>query len=796
MPIRLSWVEVKLAVRMLMRDPGLSFAGTIGMAVVIACGIAVAVFQTVVEGTLPFPQGDRVVVIENWDIQRNAPQNRALHDFAIWREQLTSIAHVGAYRLIRRTAVVPSRAPDLVRVAEISASAFDLAQTPPLLGRTLAPNDEVANAPSVVVIGEAEWRDRWAANPQVLGTTVQIGDMSHTIVGVMPRAFGFPVRETWWTPLRLNASHYQRGQGPELYVFGRLAERVSLQTARAEVATLGQSVAGDFPATHAQLRPRVTPYTEWFFAEMRNGETVLFSGAVLILLAIVCANVAVLVYARTATRASEITVRMALGASRTRIVGQMFVEGVVLALVAAAVGLAISVVMRTQLDTLVAQAPFWVNADVTSGTVASYVLFMTVLGGGIIGAVPAWQATRRRRHSGLHYAANLSSWRVGRTYSALTVVQVALAVAMLPVAVTSTWSAVQLATADPGFAAEEYLLAQVLTEDGFGTRVTPLLDELERRLESEPGVAAVTFMTGVPGSLHERTRIEVRPGQADSVAITQVRLDVFETFGVRLLAGRGFQPRDVGAANRPVIVNQAFAEQALGGNAVGRQLRQLPGGDRQVEATLEIIGVVPDFPEEPTEATLADMTVYEPIGRSDLESVLVGIHLGSTIPANFASRLREITTGVGGGLQVGETRTMEAFLQEERNEYRIAAITTGIVTVGVLLLSATGLYALIAFTVTQRRLEIGVRVAVGAGARQILATIVGRALMQLTVGIVIGMVLALLVDHDMRGELTGGFGLPMVLAVGAFVLCVGLCAAAGPARRALRIHPSEALRDE
>jgi hypothetical protein len=337
-------------------------AGTFAIAVVVACGTAAAAFDAVVNGSLPFEDGDRIVAIENWDASANEPQSRALHDLDSWR-QLKTVADVGAYRIVTRNLIAPGRTVEPVRVAEISAAAFQIARVPPMLGRTLIDGDERDGAVPVMVIGRDEWQRRFAANPEVIGQRVRLGDVEHTVVGVMPDGFGFPERENYWIPLRLRPSDYARGQSPVVYVFGRLASDAALSAAQAELTLVGQRAAADFPDTHARLRPRVLPYTHWFFADMHDRETALAQIVVVLLLGLVGANVAVLVYARTATRRA---VRSALGASRGRIVGQMFIEGLVLSAGAAAVGLLVASVVRRQLDLLIVQAPFWVDATLAN----------------------------------------------------------------------------------------------------------------------------------------------------------------------------------------------------------------------------------------------------------------------------------------------------------------------------------------------------------------------------------------------------------------------------------------------
>jgi hypothetical protein len=252
-----------------------------------------------------------------------------------------------------------------VTIAEISAAAFRVARVPPLLGRYLVDGEEIEGAPPVVVIGYDEWQQRFAGDPNVVGRALTVSGSECTVVGVMPNGFGFPVRQNHWTPLRSNAGRYERATGPEITVIGRLANGANLRATQAELAVAGARAAADFPSTHSKLVPRAVPYPEWFFSSMRDGEIRIFQLVVLLLFGVIGANVAALVYARTAARHAEIAVRAALGASRWRIVTQMLVEGLVLSAAAALLGLVIAHFIRAQLGRVVARAPFWVDTRCT-----------------------------------------------------------------------------------------------------------------------------------------------------------------------------------------------------------------------------------------------------------------------------------------------------------------------------------------------------------------------------------------------------------------------------------------------
>jgi predicted permease len=673
-----------------------------------------------------------------------------------------------------------------------------------MMGRALIDDDEREGAVPVLVIGHREWEQRFAADPQVIGRRVRLGDVEHTVVGVMPPSFGFPVRQSHWIPLRLRPADYARGEGPVLYAFGRLTAGADLDAARAELALVSQRAATDSPTTHAQLRARVLPYTVWYFAGLNNWETAGAQIAVLLLLALIGTNVAVLVYARTATRRNEIAVRTALGASRLRIVGQMFVEGLVLSAIAAAVGLLIASIVRRQLDLLMVQAPFWVDATLTSGPVIRNVIALAVLGAVIVGVVPALQVTGRRARTGLqHAAATASRWKVGRTYGALVVVQVALAVAILPIAVATTRTAIQAANADPGFAADEFLMARLEMdrETPAGTaRFRDRQSGLVSRLKSEPDVADVAFIMGLPGN-DPNSVIEVegegkRVHQAGygriGADLEQIGVDALEPLSIPLLAGRAFDTRDIDASTRAVIVNRTFAQRILGGNAVGRRVRERGEGSAS-NPWLEVIGVIGDFPAAPSSATARAM-MYRPVSRAEAPTVLLAVRVRDTASSAFATRLREIATGVDANLRLSGIRSMSEVLSIQQTELRLVATVSSLITVSVLLLSATGLYALMAFTVAQRRREIALRIALGANPLRLAGSIMSRAFWQLAIGTAIGS--ALTVPMLAEGEMTGEGGLLMLPPLALFVLVVGLLAAGIPARRGFRRQPTEALRED
>jgi hypothetical protein len=323
MRLDVSWLDVELGVRMLVKYPGLSVVSVIGMAVAIAVGAgAFAFIQAVMDPSLPLEDGDRIISIQNnrTDEPGN-PERRVLHDFVTWRDELESVRDLGAFRSDRRNLMTEDGSTELVRLTEMSAAGFRVARVPALMGRTLLDEDERPGGEPVVVIGQEEWQRLFDGDPGIIGTPIRLGETVHTVVGVMPAGFRFPLNHRYWTPLRLNPADWAHGTGPTLTVFGRLADRVTLRRAQAELTTVGRRMTAQFPDTHEYLRPQIMPYTLPFFDVDSPAMAMALRGlqvVISLLLVVVAVNVAILVYARTTTRLGEIAVRTALGASRRR----------------------------------------------------------------------------------------------------------------------------------------------------------------------------------------------------------------------------------------------------------------------------------------------------------------------------------------------------------------------------------------------------------------------------------------------------------------------------------------------
>ncbi len=821
-----SWLDAKLGLRMLLKYPGLTIVAGLGMTLAIAIGTsAFAVISTFLDSSLPLDEGDRIVMIQNWDTRISNPNRQALHDLDHWRQEQRAVEDVSAFRTVGRNLVGPSGRIEAVRVSEITSSGFRVARTAPLLGRHLVEGDDALGGELVVVIGYDIWQAQFAGTEDVIGKTLQLDGETHTVVGVMPAGFSFPIRENLWTPLRLNPAELGRSETPSLWVFGRLAPGVERSQAQVELQALGQRMSAAFPETHGYLRPDVLPYAYPFYDLESPAAVALLRSIQLLmslLLVVVCVNVAVLVYARTTTRQGEIAVRSALGASRQRVVGQLMVEALVLSAVSAAAGLGVAAFALRQVNKLEGpsqQLPFWITFELSPGTIM-FAMGLALLAAMIVGVLPALRVTGAGMGGGLQQvSAGTPGVRLGRLWTGMIVAQVAVLVSVLPFAGVMAQQMLRKGFVRPTFAADQFLYTRIYIDD-VADRATygpdeqvhyaQVQTELLNQLRTEGGLSTA-FVTGtVPGDERSGLAIVESRGErggtngdeesADNairVGVGDVSADFFREFGQPIVAGRGFGPGDMEGEGAVAVVNETFVRGALpGGGVLGQRVRIAGRSVSESDENgpykwLEIVGVVGDIEYPNNDAPEARL--YRPMTPGETYPVSLVVRSGGAPAARVEQELRTAMLGIDPSMRLDDLHTVEEVWQANRVIWRAGALIVTLVTLSVLLLGAAGIYALMSFTVARRRREIGVRAALGAAPRRLLAGIFARACRQLLVGVLIGMLLSGLGAWAASGKPLES--LLLSAAAGVFMMAVGLLASVGPARRGLKIQPTEALRE-
>lgn len=809
-----SWLDVKLGGRLVRKYAGISLAIVFALAV----GIPLSLLPNHLVGSVlgqspPFDDGERVVGVVG--VGQDGRAELRAGDFEILRQRVRSFAALGAVIPTEVNVVSGDGWSEGEDAALMTATIFTLARVQPMMGRALLAADEVPGAADVAVVGDGFWRRRLGGARNVVGTTLRIAGVPTTIVGVMPEGFAMPSVQQLWMPLRVRSADAASGLGPGVRIYGRLADGVPMAQARAELQAVRLAPASGVRPN--EIRADAVAFSAVEIPEPEGGLAWLLLAIAqvvpVIVLLIACGNAAILILARTATRSGEVAVRTVLGASRARIMGQLFVEAFLLSLIATGVGvIAISITVARLAGRF--PLPFWFDPSITAAF-ALKALGVSVLCAVVAGVLPALRATGGALQSALQSAAaGRSTLRLGRVAGALIVVEVGLAVVALFVGVMA-WRLFQPSPdANTRVAgADRYLVASIRVpssgpgvatngstaqeHEAMRVRIASLQEALGRRLVLQPGVRRWTFSDQPPG--------EERDERFGGVA-TFVDPGFFAVLDVSPVAGRLFDAGDVSRdpAVEPatVIVNMKYLERRgiRPQSAIGSRFKLDQDRDGTPALWKEIVGVVPNI--EPSEdRVFADGTpvVFMAAAPGTLNPMTVTVDLTKS-PLAFGPKLRALVADVDPTAFVSEV----AALDDLPMPVNVIAIATSIMTGLSLLamaLSSTGLYALMSMTVAQRRREFGIRLALGASARGVMMTVARRALMQIGLGVTWGagvwvVLMSSVLSADPGSEAAKMRG-PWPYVLGAsvvVVIAVALAAALGPTLRYVRMRPVETLR--
>jgi predicted permease len=819
--IRFSWLDVKLALRMLVKHPLLSLAAVFALAVGIPVGIAPTHLAKAVEAPLPGDTENRVRAIRLWNPATSTVDVTGYEDFAFWKVSLESFSMMAAFRTSSYNVASEDGRAASVPGAELSPAAFSMLRVAPQLGRVLNATDAESGAPEVVVLGQDLWRSRFGSDPLILGRSIRIGRDMRTVVGVMPDGFRFPANEQLWLPLE---SQSAGAVGPlfQVRIIGRLADGVSAEQAQAELSAKPLPPFANQPESRARLRPEVVPFGLLYMGLPRGGFDALLEYRFVqllsfVLLLVACGNVAMLVFARTATRFREMAIRTALGASRARIVSQIFVETLVLAVVAAGLGvLAIGWGLRhVNLAAIAGESalPYWLSMDVTGGDLLRALLFAAI-SASVAGVVPAIRITGKAVHQHMR---GKSGVRFGRLTGALVIADIAVSVAAIGFALAiSDRATVGESDQFAGIPAAEYLAVQFrMPDDGVATggtrgradlieRTAAAQQALVASLKTEPGISGVAVGSALPRMEHQSAAFEVdgvdRSADAPPEYVRMAKVDVgfFEAFGHHVVAGRDFTRGDVESGRRTAIVNTAFATRVFAGkDFVGRRVR-FPARGGAESPWYEIVGVVGHLGVNMVNADKG-AAVYLPAPPGSINPMWIGIH-ANVSPSSIAPRVRDIMDKVAPDFVMGEAMVLSEVHQGDW--YLIVAVAAGLtLLVGVLVaIAASGIYAMLSLAVSERTREIGIRTALGAQRGVVVFMILKRSVVQIGLGAILGLPIAARVVHLTIGSTAGqspvmSVLMAMGLAVG-LVLIVGVIACAVPTRRVLAVEASEAMRSD
>jgi putative ABC transport system permease protein len=801
--------DLRYAVRTLGERPG--FAVVAALTIALGVGGTTAMFgvvDAVLLRPLPYAEPDRLVMV--WTRTPGGPQAAASWpEFVDWREQNHSFADMAAWRG-QSVNLTGGAEPERVIGAFVSDRFFPLLGARAVLGRTFTPAEtDPATAQPVAVLGYGLWQRRFGGDPGILGRSLVLNGQSHTVVGVLGPEFdgGNAPASGWFmgSDVFLPVSYFPNKKGltrgeTEILVIGRLRPEVSLTQARTDMEVVARRLEQAYPDTHAGRGVEIVPLHEQIVGSYRPALFVLL-GAVGLVLLIACANVANLLLARASRRRRELAVRAALGAGRSRLLRQLLTESALLALLGGGLGLVLG---HWGLALLMSVAPSGVIPASTGvdGRVMAFALVLTAATGICFGLVPAVQASRPDLDGVLKEAGRGGSGAAGHRFrDALVVAEVTLSLVLLVGAGLLLRSAVALQHANLGFRPDHVLTAEFRLPPAKYPEpraIAAFFRQTLERLRAVPGIESAALVRAVPfsgngGSTTYQVEGQPEPpkGREPMAQLNIVSTGYFRTMGIPQLEGRDFDEHDTPDVPAVAVVNDTMARQVWPGvDPIGRRVRLRDAG------WVTVVGVVGDVrhsgPSEPPPPQV--YTTHEQDAR--IFACVVARTAGD--PMGMAAPMRAALWSVDKDQPVWKVRAMEDLVTGARGTARAMSLLVGVFAAVALALAAVGIYGVMAYAVSQRTREIGIRMALGAASGRVLRLVVGRALLLTGIAIVIGAAGATALAR-LLGTLLFGVGPadPFTFATAALALAlVGTLAAYLPARRAARIDPVRALAEE
>ena len=804
--------DLRFAFRMLLKTPLLSLIAivTIGLGVGLTTHTFSSVYGSILRG-LPVPGEDRLMHVDANRLELGIPSmDIALHDYLDLREQQTSFEDLASFRQVTANLAGEDGAPERFAGAFVSANALSSLGVLPELGRTFLPGEDTFGAAPLVVLGYHVWMNRFGGDRGVLGRTIPVNGQLTEIVGVMPEGFRFPFREDVWITHRQDTS-VPRGEGQDLNVFGKLKEGTSEETARAELNAIAARLAEAYPESNEGIGMGLQPFEERFMPpEIRAIMWVMLTATFGVLL-IACANVANLLLARTSIRSKEVAVRIAMGAGRLRVIRQLMVESLMLAFLGGLLGLSLSAFGVYLFNAAIANIvrPYWIDIRMDL-PVLVFSLIVTAVATVAAGVFPAVRASGVKIGDVLKdETRGSSSLRLGRFSSALVITEIAVSCGLLIGAGFMIKSVINVGNVELGFETENVMTGRVTlfdTDYPDAESRDQFFQALKERLESEPGVASAALASSLPGLGGGRYYMAVE-GEAYATDRdypiahgTVVSEDLFATLGVDLTEGRDFNALETTiGGDDVVIVNESFVDRFLdGGPALGRRVRL--GISTSERPWMTFIGVVPDMHVGGGVGGIGDdkispVHVYMAKGSLDYSSFSFVVRTRTGAP-DIAGRVRAIISELDPNLPVYELQPLGGALEQATWAFALFGSLFTIFGIAALFLASVGLYGVMAFSVSQRRQEMGVRMALGAERGAIMGLVLRKGAVQLGIGTVVGIALGAGMGQPLKFVLYGvETGDPVVYgSVVVTLVAAGLVACILPARTATRTDPVVAMR--
>jgi predicted permease len=795
--------DIRFAIRAFRKSWGFTFVAVMALALGIGANAALfTVLNAVLLKPLPYAESGRLIRIFETFVPRGYG-SVSVPNFIDWRSQNHTFDHLEAFSvgsLNLQSNGEPERIPSVLATAGI----FEMLGAKPMLGRTFAADEDQPGKSNVVVISERLWRRRFAADPNLLGSQITLDGQAATVIGIMPASFEFPpgaVTRTVWMPLQFTPEQLGRRGAHWLAVAGRIKQGITLEAADSEMKQIAARIATQFPGEQKGRSVQLRSLQEVLVGNLRPVLLVLM-GAVGFVLLIACANVANLLLARAASRTREVAVRAALGASRPRLIRQFLTESLLLAFAGGAVGAIIgSFGVRALLVLAADQIPL--AGDISlDRTVFLFLLAVCVAAGIIFGLAPAFQSARHDLQAGLREAGRSGSAGVrgARLRGALVISEFALSIVLLAGAGLLIRTCLALNGTDPGLVSSGVLTMSVSVPDEkypdnsmWRRFYAPALD----RIRALPGVREAAIISLLPlqtwgwnGDFRIEGQPQVDPARRPLAEFRLVSPGYFRVMGVRVLKGRDFDARDSGTSAPVVLINDALAKRYFPGqDPVGRRL--------EWDGWRTIVGVVGSTRQAGLDREpLAEL--YLSAGQSGPISGMTFVVSVAVDPGSLTRAVTSAIRSVDPAQPVFGVKTMQEVVSDSLSNQRLYAWLLGVFAALALTLASAGIYGVMSYLVTQRTQEFGVRMALGAGGREVLGIVLRQAGLLIAAGLAIGLIGALAVTRVLANVLFGVKPTDPVtfIAVSAVLVFVAMLATLLPAWRATRVDPMVALRYE
>lgn len=759
--------DLKSAFRQFLKNPGFTAVAVLTLALGVGATTAVfSVVNAVLLRPFPYESPEYLVMLR----ERNSAgglSDPSYLNFTDWRSQSTSFESMAAQRGQESFNFTGSGEPERLQGQIVSAGFFSTLGIKPFRGRDFVAEDDRPGAAPMAILSYGFWQRRFGADESVLGKPITLNNQSFTIIGVTPANFQFGTASDVSVPIGLSAERFsRRGRDPGVSVVARLKPDISLAQAGSELNAIAARLDQQYPETNTGRRVRIESLHESFVGGTRLSLLTLL-GAVGLVLLIACANVANLLLVRGAARQREMALRAALGASRWHIIRQLLAESVLLAALGGVFGMLLALWGTSLITSYLPEGALRLREAGIDAAVFGFTLGLSLLAALIFGTVPAWQASRANLTEALQEGGRGSTGSRQRLHSALVVSEIALTLAVLVGAgllIRSFW---RLQQVDPGFDRQNLLTMQISVNagPGDGGKVADFFEQLQQKVRSLPGVKSVAVSNGLPieGANWSPFIIEGRPrpepgNQTWGIYYT-VSSEYFQAMGIQLLKGRGFTAQDTRNTPQVVIINEVLARQHFQNeDPLGmRLIWALPAGPG-----LEIVGVVRHVehirldgkaPVQPQFYLNFNQTSLQGLPSS---VILINLLVrGASDPLNLAGAVRSQVWALNKDQAVFNVRTMEQIVSQSIAPRRFSALLMAVFGVVALALASVGIYGMMSYSVAQRTPEIGIRMALGAQRRDVLAMVIKQAMGLALLGVVAGLVGALALAQLFRNLLFG-----------------------------------------